>query len=254
MPAPYQEDRLIAAVRELNARWARRALSIWQGHRVNGEPESIYAEFDDLLTPAAIAGTASIQAPRSRQRIRHGLIDHYLQRQLMPHETEMQAWSSGAAAHVDGEKIYFREVIPWCQKSSTLAKRQKLQQETGPLCKLLKPFALNYWTIVLDSLTGELGFANYIDYCTRKKSIDYHRLYVQVKDLVAQTDGYYFDAMNAWSRRRFGLPVRELTRFDAIYLLSLAQWDALCPQRHPGATLSFFDRWGIDPRRDLVAS
>jgi hypothetical protein len=64
----------------------------------------------------------------------------------MPHETEMQAWSRGAAAHVEGEKIYFQEVIPWCQKSSTLLKRQQLQQETGPLCKLLKPFALNYWT------------------------------------------------------------------------------------------------------------
>jgi hypothetical protein len=54
----------------------------------------------------------------------------------------------------EGEKIYFQEVIPWCQKSSTLLKRQKLQQETGPLCKLLKPFALNYWNILLASLTG----------------------------------------------------------------------------------------------------
>jgi hypothetical protein len=53
------------------------------------------------------------------------------------------------------------------------AKRQKLQQETGPLCKLLKPFVVNYWNIVLDSLTGELGFDGYIDYCSRKKNIDY---------------------------------------------------------------------------------
>ncbi len=244
-----KENQMIAAVCEMNRRWARRALSIWQGHRVDNEPDRIYAGFDTMLTPDTIAATAEIRDKTSRIRIRHGLIDHYLQRQLMPHETEMQAWSRGAAAHVDGEKIYFRDVIPWCQKSSTLAKRQKLQQETGPLCKLLKPFALNYWNIVLDSLTGELGFGDYIDYCSRKKGIDYHRLYQQMKALVERTNEPYFDAMNAWSHRRFSLPVDQLTRFDAIYLLSLGQWDRLCPEQATLDTLGFFSRWGIDPQR-----
>jgi hypothetical protein len=91
------------------------------------------------------------------------------------------------------KRFTFLEVIPWCQKSSTLLKRQKLQQETGPLCKLLKPFAVNYWNIVLDTLTGELGFDGYIDYCSQKKGIDYHRLYQQVQTLVEQTDDYYFE-------------------------------------------------------------
>jgi hypothetical protein len=249
MPSPHQVRQMIDAVRKLNTRWARRALSIWQGHRVDVEPDRIYAGFEALLTPATIAGTAGIQDQTLRTRIRHGLIDHYLQRKLMPHETEMQAWSRGAAAHVDGEKIYFREVIPWCQKSSTLAKRQKLQQETAPLCKLLKPFAVNYWNIVLESLTGELGFDSYIDYCSRKKGLDYHRFYEQMKDLVERTDAPYFDAMNAWSHRRFGLPADQLTRFDAIYLLSLGQWDRLCPVNSPQDALDFFSRWGIDPRR-----
>ena len=245
--APNESQRLIDAIRELNARWARRALSIWQGHRIDNAPDRIYAGFDDLLSPAVITQAANLQDAKTRTRIRHGLIDHYLQRKLMPHETEMQAWSRGAAAHVDGEKIYFREVIPWCQKSSTLLKRQKLQQETGPLCKLLKPFAVNYWNVVLDSLTDELGFDSYIDYCSRKKNIDYHRLYQQVKALVAQTDATYFEAMNAWSHERFERPVHQLTRFDAIYLLSLGQLDRLCPITDPESTLSFFSRWGLDP-------
>ncbi|MGD9310409.1 MAG: hypothetical protein PVG51_14795, partial [Desulfosarcina sp.] len=113
--APNESQHLIAAIRELNTRWARRALSIWQGHRIDNAPDHIYAGFEDLLTPSAIARTATLRSVKTRTRIRHGLIDHYLQRKLMPHETEMQAWSRGAAAHVDGEKIYFREVIPWCQ-------------------------------------------------------------------------------------------------------------------------------------------
>jgi hypothetical protein len=40
--------------------------------------------------------------------------------------------------------------------------------------------------------------------------------------------------MNAWSRERFNRPVIELTRFDAIYLLSLSQWDRLCPVQRSG--------------------
>lgn len=240
---------LASAALELNARWAKRALSLWRGQVPAISPEQLYAGFESVLTPDVIDRTALIEDPGTRTRVRHGLIDHYLQRRLMPHETEMQAWSRGAAAHVDGEKIYFQEVIPWCQKSSTLAKRQKLQQETGPLCKLLKPFAVNYWNVMQDTLTGELGFSSYIDYCSRKKGIDYHRLYRQIKELIARTDDRYFAAMNAWARRRFGRPMGQLTRFDAICLLSLGQWDSLCPADHPEATFRFFDRWGIDPAR-----
>lgn len=249
MPSPHRTARMIAAVRQLNRRWARHALSIWRGERPDHDPERIYAGWEDLLTPAAIAATAEIEDPRTRTRVRHGLIDHHLQRRLMPHEREMQAWSRGAAAHVDGEKIYFREVIPWCQKSSTLAKRQKLQQETGPLCKLLKPFAVNHWTIVLETLTGDFGFDNYIDYCRRKKGIDYAGLYRLAKRLLEATDDGYFAAMGAWSRDRFGLPLDRLSRFDAIYLLGLSQWDRLCPVDRPDDTLAFFRRWDLDPQR-----
>ena len=242
-------ERLASAIRTLNTRWARRALSLWRGHAPDGSPDQIYAGFEEILTPETIAGVLGIPDKQTRTRIRHGLIDHYLQRKLMPHETEMQAWSRGAAAHVDGEKIYFQEVIPWCQKSSTMLKRQQLQQETGPLCKLLKPFALNYWTIVLDTLTGELGFANYIDYCSQKKGIDYHRLYDLAKQLLQDTHDFYYLAMQVWSRDRFGISLDQLSRFDAIYLLSLSQWDRLCPVDDPATTLGFFEGWGIDVAR-----
>ena len=245
----YQNEphRLVSAIQALNTRWARQALALWQGHPPDNSPDQIYTGFEDILTTETIAGVSDIQDDKTRTRIGHGLIDHYLQRKLMPHETEMHAWSRGAAAHVDGEKIYLQEVIPWCQKSSTLLKRQKLQQETGPLCKLLKPFAVNYWTVVLDTLTGELGFDSYIDYCGAKKGIDYHGLYRQMKTLIGQTNDHYFAAMDAWSRERFDLPMQRLTRFDAIYLLSLGQWDSLCPVDNPEATLSFFKRWEMDP-------
>ena len=242
-------QRLAEAVQRLNRRWSRRALALWQGQRQNGSPETLYRGFEDFLTMDGIGAAGDIGDDDARRRIRHGLIDHYLQRRLMPHETEMQAWSRGAAAHVDGEKIYFSEVIPWCQKSSTLAKRRKLQQETGPLCKLLKPFAVNYWEILIETLTGELGFTSYIDYCQRKKGIDYAGFYAAAGSLLQASQDFYFSAMDAWSHDRFKRPLERLNRFDAMYLLSLSQWDSLCPVGDVLETLAIFNRWGLDPRQ-----
>ena len=98
-------DQLASAILTLNRRWANRALSVWLGHPMDGTPDQLYDGFETVLTPETIAATSVIADPSQRTRIRHGLIDHYLQRELMPHETEMQAWTRGAAAHVDGEKI-----------------------------------------------------------------------------------------------------------------------------------------------------
>jgi hypothetical protein len=244
--AKDEQNQLISLLQALNIRWAKRALSLWRGDATNSDPDAIYADFESILTRDAISSSLEISDKKVRTRVRHGLIDHYLQRSLMPHEAEMQAWSRGAVAHVDGEKIRFQHVLPWCQKSSTLLKRQKLQQETGPLCKLLKPFAVNYWRILLDLLTEELGFDGYIDYCSQKKGIDYTRLYHSMKKHLLDTDALYFHLMEGWSRDRFGVSMKDLNRFDGIYLLSLSQWDALCPLEHPESTLMFFSRWGIE--------
>jgi hypothetical protein len=39
----------------------------------------------------------------------------------------------------------------------------------------------------------------------------------------------YFEAMEGWCRERFQRPLSDLTRFDAINLLSLKQFDHLFP-------------------------
>ena len=174
------------------------------------------------------------------------MIDHYLQRALLPHETEMRSWMKGASAHVAGEKIYFKDIIPWCQKDSTYEKRQILQKETGPLCKFLTPFALNHWNILLKILTDELGFENYLDYCHKKKGVDYHYYYSLLKDLLLETDDLYFPAMEQWCREKFSRPLGELTRFDAINILGLGHLDPLFPRKPVTALIPFFDYWEID--------
>ena len=123
---------------------------MWKGQAPAVEPYDLYAGYDAFLTLKTLRRIDREFSGFTRKRVRHAFIDHYLQQVLMPHETEMQTWMRGAAAVVNDERIHFRNIIQWCQQSSTHADRERLQAETGPLCKFMKPFALNYWEILLD--------------------------------------------------------------------------------------------------------
>ncbi|MBW1704139.1 MAG: hypothetical protein JRJ86_03120 [Deltaproteobacteria bacterium] len=230
----------------LNYRWNLEALALWKGDKVPFEAYRIYEGFEDFISLDTLASIQEIEDRVTRTRLEHALIDHYLQRELLPHETEMRTWMRGAAAHVNGQKIYFRDIIPWCQKGSTFDERQVLQKETGPLCKLLKPFPLNYWKIMLDILRKDFGFENYIDYCHAKKGIDYPRYYEILKDILQKTDELYFPVMEKWVRQRFDRPLETLTRFDAINILGLGEFDSLFPEKRIEALTGFFQYWRID--------
>ncbi|MGI9568264.1 MAG: hypothetical protein ACR2PH_00600, partial [Desulfobulbia bacterium] len=135
-------DGIEQALLKLNEGLTSRALEIWKGNDRVPPQLSIYAGLEDLLTPARVkqfraAGTES----RMGNRVFHTLLGHYLQYHVFPYENELFTWMKGAAAHVNGEKIYFKDILPWCQKRSDLPGRQILEKETSSLCKFLKPFA-----------------------------------------------------------------------------------------------------------------
>lgn len=53
--------------------------------------------------------------------------------------------------------------------------------------------------------------------------------------------------MERWCRERFDRPLFDLTRFDAINLLSLRQFDNLFPGKTLDSLTPFFKNWSIDP-------
>jgi len=232
----------------LNCRVGLTALSLWKGERPRFDGYRLYAGFEGFLTRETLDRVAAIEDERERHRIKFAFMDHYLQRHLYSHDTEFRAWSSSAAAHVNGQKIYFREVIPWCQKSSTRIERLQLQKETTALCRFLKPFAINYWKELLELLKADFGIDAYIDFCQEKKGIDYPLYYQRIKQFLKDSEGIYFAAMEKWSRNRFGLPLSDLTRFDAINLLGLSEFDRLCPSTPAWDYLPFFKHWDMDPQ------
>jgi hypothetical protein len=67
--------------------------------------------------------------------------------------------------------------------------------------------------------------------------------------LFKQTDDFYFAPWKPGAGIASAFPCNQLSRFDAIYLLSLSQWDRLCPVDDPNHAAVFQNRWGIDPAR-----
>lgn len=231
----------------LNYRWNLQALAMWKGDPIPFKAYELYEGYDDFISLDTLLQIDAFEPTPETKRLRFALIDHYLQRALLPHENEMKAWTRGAAAHVGDEKIYFREVIPWCQNSSNWEKRQMLQKETTSLCKFLKPFAVNYWNILLKMLKDDLGYKDYVAYCLDKKGTDYSFYYRMLEGLLEATDEMYFEAMERWCQGRFGRPLSDLTRFDAINLLSLREFDHLFTGEVLEVLRRFFENWSIDP-------
>jgi len=235
----------IETLKTLNQRRTASALAMWKGEAPAVEPYDLYAGFDAFLTLPTLERIDRELHGKARQRVRHAFVDHYLQQVLLPHETEMQTWMRGAAAVVNDERIYFRNIIQWCQQSRSHADRERLQQETGPLCKFMKPFALNYWEILLEELDKEFGFASYIDYCREKKGYDYAIFVPLMEKMLEETRDLYFKAMQTWTKARFNLPLERLNRFDSINLFGMHNLDPWLPQGAMEQSMAFLDVWGI---------
>jgi hypothetical protein len=240
-------ERIEKALLTLNYRLTSKVLNLWKGDESCASHHNTYDGFGDILDPATIkrlhlSGSWTAQ----RQRVFHSLLGHYLQYRISPFENELFTWMKGAAAHVGGEKIYFKDILSWCQKRSDLAKRRIIEKESRILCKFLKPFALGVWEFLLRLLEDEFEYEDYPAYCRDKKHIDYEAYVPGLEEILRQTDTLYFEAMEAWAQRSLGRPLSELNRFDAIYMLGLGEFDHLFPDQIPLSDhLDFFNRWEI---------
>ncbi|MBW1998252.1 MAG: hypothetical protein JRJ29_09850 [Deltaproteobacteria bacterium] len=247
----YSADEIENILYHLNYRWRLQALAVWSGRKDPFGNGGLYAGLDHFLRPETLEDIEKIPPDNDRRdKLRYTFMDHFLRRELQPYDAEMKTWMKGAAAHVDGRKIYWGDIIAFCQKESTRQQRRVVQKETRPLCKFLKPFALNYWEALLDTLKASLGFRSYREYCTQKKQIDYSAHYGLVKKILSATSDLYSSSMEQWVSRRYHDTLRSLTRFDAINLLSLTEFDSLMPRKGIERFVAFFRHWGMDLEYD----
>lgn len=233
----------------LNYRLTLRASNAWRGIAPSASEHSLYDGFQEILDADVVKSILDMDLPPpERNRIFHTLLGHYLQYRALPFENELSMWTRGAAAEVEGEKIYFKDIITWCQKGSDVRRRRIMEKETVSLSKFLKPFALSPWEFILEVLEEEFGYSSYTDFCAGKKDIDYAGYIPSLEGLLNETQELYFESMENWIQKDLHVPLSEANRFDGIYLLGMGKLNALFPVRPALADhLRFFDRWGMAP-------
>ena len=231
-------------LKDLHYRWHFHTYLQWKGIESPYE-KNMYEGYEDFLDKSTLNVISSLTDKTAEKRLKHAFIDHYVKRILTPHENDAYMWMKGAKAIIGDEAVSMNNIIPWCQKKSTYETRRIMQKETSALCKFLKKFLINYWVVLLDALK-ELGYETYTDYCIRKKGIDYPKWYETCVAFLKDTDELYHEVMGEWCMRRFKNPLNDLTRFDAINILSLVEFDHLYDERPLTEFLSFFSRMGMD--------
>ena len=81
----------------LNYRWNVEALAQWEGTKVPFKPDQIYDGYEIFISHDTLERIDKLKNKSAGKRLKYALIDHFLQRSLLPHETEMRGWMQGAA-------------------------------------------------------------------------------------------------------------------------------------------------------------
>ena len=88
----------------LNYRWNLEALSLWKGDKAPFKAYEMYEGYDGFISLDTLSAIDAMDGGDGKRQLRFALIDHYLQRALLPHENEMRSWMRGAAATFPAKK------------------------------------------------------------------------------------------------------------------------------------------------------
>jgi len=69
----------------LNYRWNLQALALWKGDKIPFKAYELYEGYDDFISLETLSQIDHFDATSETLRLRFALIDHYVQRTLLPH-------------------------------------------------------------------------------------------------------------------------------------------------------------------------
>ncbi len=190
-------------------------------------------------------------------RLYHQATDHFLRSRVEPFQAMLTTWMNGANAQVGGQDIPFNQVVTWCQDTQDTDTRSILTREVRTLCRFLAPFSHATWKALLDVLSEELHYPDYIAFCEEKRDISLTRAAAEASAFLKETGASYRKLLPPLLLKVTGLSLEQASRFDAIYLLGLRYLDRFFPDRLSNDDiLGFFHKIGYtlvsEPARLII--
>lgn len=153
-------------------------------------------------------------------------------------------------------KVPAVEVVTWLQAESDFDKREEMRKENTIFLKgILNPMLLGMLELSVRTVTERLGFANYARFSEAKKEVSFESYAGLFERFLEDTSEVYYRRIVPWVQERIGRPLADLSRYHALYLLRIREFDEYFPvsalQEKVGRTFSGlgFDPWS---RADVV--
>lgn len=158
--------------------------------------------------------------------------------------------------HVDSEKIAALEVVPWLQAEYDYDRREQMKKEISIFLKgIINPMLLGILELTTRAVVNEFGYKNYKEYCEAKKQISFDEKASIFRTYLAATRDMYFRRMRPWVEAEIGKPFENLSRYHALFLLRIKEYDEIFPVSRLREIIGkTFAGLGFDPysRPDIV--
>lgn len=153
-------------------------------------------------------------------------------------------------------KVPAVEVVPWLQGEADFDKREEMRKESTIFLKgIINPMLLGMLELSVRTVTERLGFENYARFSEAHKGVSFDGLARVFERFLEDTSEVYFRQMTPWVEHRIGRPFEDLSRYHALYLLRIREFDDYFPISALKETVGrTFRGLGFDPwsRPDII--
>jgi len=153
-------------------------------------------------------------------------------------------------------KVPALEVVPWLQAESDFNKREEMRKESTIFLKgIINPMLLGMLELSVRTVTERFGFANYARFSEAKKEVLFAAYAGLFERVLEDTSEAYYRRMAPWVEERIGRPFEDLSRYHALHLLRIIEFDEFFPVVNLRKTVAgTFGALGFDPwsRPDVI--
>lgn len=186
---------------------------------------------ETLLTISDLKTIKQLDNGKGKNRLYHQATDHFLRLRVEPFQAILTTWMNGAKAQVGDQDVPFNQVVTWCQYTRDMDARSILTREVRSLCRFLAPFSHATWKTLLEVLSEELHYPDYIAYCEEKRGISLTSAAGEASSFLRATEASYRRLVQPLLLKVTGGSLERASRFDAIYLLGMRYLDRFFPDK-----------------------
>jgi hypothetical protein len=196
------------------------ALDVLEAHPLPLRPSTT-----EFLTKSIGSANDPTEAERL-ERVLFGCMDLAVAHETAALEDMVSFYMQRGFMHVGGEKIPAPEVVTWLQAQPDFAKREAMQKENSIFLKaIVNPMLMGILELTIRTVTEKFGFADYARYCEAKKRTSFSREAQVFGKYLEETRAEYMRRMAPWVQEVIGKPFSNLSRYHALYLVRIREFD-----------------------------